>query len=136
MTYPIQPGPSSQAAQIREAARHFLFLRTSSFRTDIMTVRSLKQQQDYHHEKSRLIYGSLASIFLDQGFPVEYELDEFNALHTETTFSCLHFWLCGLRCQISLRHQLLHLRPTFSGDIHETTRSTNSRWFNVPVLNQ
>ena len=37
------------------------------------------------HKGSRLIYGPLVSILLDQGFPVEYELDEFNTPHTGTT---------------------------------------------------
>ena len=34
-----------------------------------------------HHEESHLIYEPLESILLDQGFPVEYELDEFNQPH-------------------------------------------------------
>ena len=52
MTYPIQSWPSFRAAQIGEAAA-----------------------ASHHHEGSRLIYGPLASILLDQEFPVEYELD-------------------------------------------------------------
>ena len=44
------------------------------------------------------------SILLHQGFPVEYELDELNTPHTGTTFSCLLYWLCRLRCKIPLRH--------------------------------
>ena len=31
----------------------------------------------------------MATQHLDQGFPVEYELDEFNTPHTGTTFSHL-----------------------------------------------
>ena len=58
-----------------------------------------------HYEESRLIYGPLASILWDQGFPVEYELDEFNTPHTGTTFSCLQYWLCRLRCKNTLRHR-------------------------------
>ena len=58
MTHPIQPEPSFRAAQIGEAAKPFFFLRTSSFRTDVLLS---------------------VSILLDQGFLVEYELDEFNA---------------------------------------------------------
>ena len=58
----------------------------------------------HHHEGSRLIYGPLASINLDQGLPFEYELDEFNTPHTGTTLSRLQYWLCRLRCKILLRH--------------------------------
>ena len=43
MTYPIHPGSSFRAApNWGKAAKHFHFLRTSSFRTDVMTVRSLQ----------------------------------------------------------------------------------------------
>ena len=41
---------------------------------------------------------------LDQGFPVEYELDEFNTPHTGTTLRHPQNWLCRLRCNISPRH--------------------------------
>ena len=58
----------------------------------------------HHHEGSCLIYGPLAFILLNYGFPVEYELDEFNTPHTGTTLSHLQNWLCRLRCKIPLRH--------------------------------
>ena len=35
-----------------------------------------------HHEESHLIYGTLEYTLLDQGFPVENELDAFNPPHT------------------------------------------------------
>ena len=41
---------------------------------------------------------------LDQGFPVEYELDKFNMPHTGTTLRHPQNWLCRPRCKISLRH--------------------------------
>ncbi len=37
-----------------------------------------------HREESHLIYGPLESILIDQGFPVEYELDEFNQPHSQS----------------------------------------------------
>ena len=40
---------------------------------------------------------------LDQGFPVEYESDEFNTPHTGTTLHHPQNWLCQLRCKIPLR---------------------------------
>ena len=66
---------------------------------------SIAAAASHHHEESRLIYGPLASILLDQGFSVEYELDEPNTPHTGTTFSRLQNCLCRLRCKITLRHQ-------------------------------
>ena len=41
---------------------------------------------------------------LDQGFPVEYELDEFNTPHTRPTLCHPQNWLCRLQCKIPLRH--------------------------------
>ena len=66
---------------------------------------SIAAAASYYHEGSHLIYGPLASILLDQGFQVEYELDEFNTPHRGATFSCLQYWLCRLQCKIPLRHQ-------------------------------
>ena len=76
-------------------------------------------------------------ILLDQGFPVEYELDEFNPPHTGTTLSRLQLWLCRLRRKISLRQPATsslgnifwrhsHLSP-------QTTRTTNS-WATTSFL--
>ena len=42
----------------------------------------------------------LRLFLLDQGFPVEYELDEFNTSHTGTTLRHPQNWLCQLRCRI------------------------------------
>ena len=104
MTYPIQSGSPFRTAQIGESRQTLLpfsellrsvqtsycLLFTSSSSIDTMS-------------KTHLIYGPLASILLDQGFPVEYELDEFNTLHTGTTLSRLQYWLCRLRCKIPPR---------------------------------
>ena len=46
----------------------------------------------------------LGLFLLDQGFPVEYELDEFNTPHTGTTLRHPQNWPCRLRCKIPLRH--------------------------------
>ena len=46
----------------------------------------------------------LCLFLLDQGFSVEYELDEFNTPHTGTTLRHPQNWLCRLRCRILLRH--------------------------------
>ena len=45
----------------------------------------------------------LRLFLLDQGFPVEYEFDEFNTPHTGTTLRHPQNWLCRLRCKILLR---------------------------------
>ena len=49
----------------------------------------------------------LRLFFLNQGFPFEYELDEFNTLHPGTTLRHPQNWLCRLRCRILLRHLAL-----------------------------
>ena len=46
----------------------------------------------------------LRLFLLDQGFPVENELDEFNTPHTGTTLRQPQNWLCRLRCSISFQH--------------------------------
>ena len=46
----------------------------------------------------------LCLFLLDQGFPVEYELDEFNTSYTGTTLRHPQNWLCRRRCKILLRH--------------------------------
>ena len=47
---------------------------------------------------------SLRLFLLDQGIPVEYELDKFNTSHTGTTLFHPQNWLCRLRCLIPPRH--------------------------------
>ena len=46
----------------------------------------------------------LRLFLLDQGIPVEYELDKFNTPHTWTTLRHPQHWLCRLKCLIPLRH--------------------------------
>ena len=46
----------------------------------------------------------LRLFLLDQGIPVEYELDKFNTPHTGTTLFHSQNWLCRSRCLIPLRH--------------------------------
>ena len=46
----------------------------------------------------------LRLFLLDQGIPVEYELDKFNTPHTGTTLFHPLNWPCRLRCLIPLRH--------------------------------
>ena len=89
MTYPIHPGPFIRAApNWGKAAKHSL---PQNFEKDrrIYCLLSSLAAATRHHEESRLIYGPLESILIDQGFPVEYELDEFNTPHTGTTLSRL-----------------------------------------------
>ena len=98
------PDHFSGKHQIGESPPNTLFLR--SFRkgqTYLLPVPFIAAAWQYH-EKSYLIYGPLESILLDQGFPVEYEWDEFNTPHTGTTLSRLQLWLCRLRRKIPLKH--------------------------------
>ena len=96
----FSPDPFSGQHQIEEDPPNILFFKT--FRKG-QTLSSLAATAR-HHEESHLIYGPLESIILDQGFPVEYELDEFNTPHTGTTLSRLQLWLCRLRRKNPLRH--------------------------------
>ena len=64
---------------------------------------------------------------LDQGFPVEYELDKFNTPHRGTTLRHPQNWLCRLRCKIPFRH----LWATFSGDIHASPRNNQNHKLEV-----
>ena len=86
MTYPIHPGPSFRAADIEGSRQtHTLSLSFQNFSVQgrRLTVCS-SIAASHHHEGNCLIYGPLASILFDQGFPVEYE---FNTAHTGNTFS-------------------------------------------------
>ena len=103
MTYPIHPGLSFWATQIGES-RQNTFSSSELLRSGQTVSSSIAAAASHHHEDTQIIYRPLASILLDQGFPVEYELDEFNTSHTGTTFSRLQYWLCRLWCKIPLRH--------------------------------
>ena len=107
MTYPIPSWPPFRAAEIGEAVKHSAFSQNCFVQEGRLNVCSsiAAASASHHHEGSYLIYGPLASIFLDQGFPVEYELDEFNTPHTGTTLRHPQNWLCRLRCKIPLRRQ-------------------------------
>ena len=92
-----------------------------------------------HHEESHLIYGPLESILFDQGFPLEYELDEFNLPLTGTPLSRLQLWLCRLRRKIRSDIQLLHPWATFSRDMllsHNNQDHTFKGDHFISVLNQ
>ena len=67
-----------------ESSPNSLFLRT--FRTGWTYFLSAPflAAEAQHHEKSHLIYRPLESTLLDQGFPVEHELDAWNPPHTGT----------------------------------------------------
>ena len=74
MTYPIQPKQHKNG----ESLPNYFFLR--SFRTGRTYFLSAPfvAVESQHHEESRLIYGTFESTLLDQGFPVEHELDACN----------------------------------------------------------
>ena len=97
---------------------------------DIITVRSPFSSRITTPWGSHRIHGPLESILLDQGFPVDYELDEFNLPHTGTTLRHLQLWLCRLRRKIPLRHPATSsLGNIFWRHSHfspQTTRTTHS----------
>ena len=136
MTYPIQPGPFFRAAPNWGKLPNTL-PQNCSKRTDFLLSALLLAAASRNHEEGHLIYGPLESILLDQGFPVEYELDEFNTPHTRTNWSPLQLWLCQLRRKISLRQPA----TTSLGNIFwrhsrfspQTTRTTHS-WATTSFL--
>ena len=70
---------------------NYLFLRTFwAGRTYFLSAPFIAAESQ-HHEKSRLIYGTFESTLLDQGFPVEHELDACNPPLTGTLLSPLTF---------------------------------------------
>ena len=90
-----------------------------------------------HHEKSHLIYGPLESILLDQGFPVEYELNACNQPHTGTPLCRLQLLLCRQRRAIALRYpatsSLGNVFWRLSCFSPTTTRTTHS-WVTTSFL--
>ena len=135
MTYPIQSRPFFQAAP-----KHFLFLRTSSTRTDAFTVCSLDSSSIITPWGKPSNVCPLKSILLDQWFPIDYELGEFNPPHAGTTLRHLQNWLCRLRRKIRSDIQLLHPGATFSGDIHASPPNNQDHTpmgdYVIRVLNQ
>ena len=81
---------------------NYLFFRT--FRAGRMYFLSFIAAESQHHEESRLIHGPFESTLLDQGFPVEHELDACNPPVTGTLLCCLKLLLCLQRYVILLRH--------------------------------
>ena len=99
MNYPILPGLPFRAAQTEEICQTLFFFQDCFVQDRRLTVCSsiaAAAAAAYHHEGSCLVYGPLASILLDQGFPVEYELDKFNTPHIGTTLRHPQNWLCRL----------------------------------------
>ena len=64
---------------------HQTFSSSESFEKDGRTLSApCIAAESQHHEENRLIYGPLESTLLDQGFPVEHELDACNPPLTGT----------------------------------------------------
>ena len=97
---------------------NYLFLRT--FRTGRTYFQSVPfiAAEAQHHEESPPIYGPLESTLLDQGFPVEHELDAWNQPHTGTPYVASNFWYVYSDVQFRSDIQLPHSWATLSGDFH------------------
>ena len=108
MTYPIHPDHISGyrnwgSRQTLSLSQNF-FVQDRRLSVCSSIAAAAAAAASHHHKERRLIYGPLASILLEERFPVEYELHEFNMPHIGTALSHLQYWLCRLRCKISLRH--------------------------------
>ena len=105
--------------------------------TDVLLSALQIAAASWIYEESHLIHGLLESILLDQGFPVDYELDEFNTPHIGITISCLQLWLCRLWCKIPLwqpaTSPLGNIFWKHSRFSPQTTRSTHS-WVTTSFL--
>ena len=106
MTYPIHSEPPFWAAVIGES-RQTLSLWLNNF----VQCRRLTVCSSIAAAAASTQWGKLSNLWtpgvyftIDQGFPVEYELDKFNTPHTGTTLRHPQNWLCRLRCRIPLRH--------------------------------
>ena len=102
MTYPIHPGLSFRAAQTGEICQ------TLSFAELLRSVQTSYCLLFNSSSSITPLWGKLSNLWrlflLDQGFPVDYELDKFNMPHTGTTLRHPQNWLCWLQCKILLRH--------------------------------
>ena len=136
MTYPIYPGLFFRAAlNWGKAVKHSLPQKLSNWTGALLSALLLLAAALRNHEESHKIYGPLESILLDQGFQVDYELDESNPPHTGITLRHLQNWLWWLRRKIPLRH------PATSSNIFwrhshfssQTTRTTHS-WTTTTFL--
>ena len=77
-----------------ESPPNYLFLRTFRAGRTYFLSGPFIAAESRHHEESHLIYGPFESILLDQGFPVEHELDTRNPPHTGTPLCRLKLLLC------------------------------------------
>ena len=68
---------------------------------------------------------------LDQGFPVEYELDEFNTPHTRTTLRHPKIGYVDSNAKFRSDTLLLLHWATFSGDIHASPRNNQNHKLTV-----
>ena len=106
MTYPIHPESPFLAAQIGEAVKHSLWL--NSFvqcrRLTVCSSIAATAASTTMRETIQFV-DTLCLFLLDQGFPVEYELDKFNTPHTGTTLCHPQNTLCRRRYRIPLRHR-------------------------------
>ena len=137
MTYLIQPGPFFRT-KLGKACQTFSSLELFEKERRIYCPLSLLAAASWYHEEIHQIYGPLESILFDQGFPVEYELDEFNPPHTGTTLCHLQNVDCDTKFRSDI--QLLHPRATFSGGIHAFPPNKQDHTlmgdYIIPVLNQ
>ena len=115
-----------------ESPLNYLFLRTfREGRTYFLSAPFIAAEAQ-HHEESRLIYGPLASTLLDQGFPVEHELDAFSPPLTGTPLRRVKLLLCPQRREIPGQY----FPETFMPLSYSNQDHTFMGDYIIPVLNQ
>ena len=138
MTYPIHPGPFFRTApNWGRPAKHSL--PQTFFEQDrrIYCPLSSLAAASRHLDEIHLIYGPLDSILFDQGFPVEYELEEFNPPHTTSPPSLVMSTATQNFAQTSsyfIPRQ--HFLETFTVLSPKNQDRTSMGDYIIPVLNQ
>ena len=101
-----------------ESPPNYLFLRIFQAGRTYFFSAPFIATESQHHEESRLIYGPFESTLLNQGFPVEHELDACNPPHTGTPLCRPLTFAISAATRKRSDVQLLHFWAAFSGDFH------------------
>ena len=92
------------AAPIGEAVKRPLWLNNFVQCRRLTVCSSIAAAASTQWGKQSNLWTPRRLFLLDQGFPVEYVLDKFNAPHAGTTLRHPQNWLCRLRCNNTLWH--------------------------------
>ena len=134
------PDHFSRQHQIGESPPNYLFLRIFPTGQTYLLSTPFIAAASQHHERSHLIYGPLESTLLDQGFPVEYELDAFNPPHRNTFILPLTLAMSTATHNFAQTSSYIipgqHFQETFMLLSYNNQDHTYVGDYIIPVLNQ